>query len=75
MAAYTDGLLALDRIRRGGRQTVNVIHQHVAVGPGGSPSLHAASDDGRPVHPATTIRHGGVHTGASIGDSGELDQR
>jgi hypothetical protein len=35
MSAYQDGLLALDRIRRGGRQTVKVIHQHVAVGPGG----------------------------------------
>ena len=35
MAAYQDGMLALDRIRRGGRQTVKVIHQHVAVGPGG----------------------------------------
>jgi hypothetical protein len=35
MSAYTDALLALDRIRRGGRQTVKVIHQHVAVGPGG----------------------------------------
>lgn len=35
MAAFQDGLLALDRIRRGGRQTVKVIHQHVAVGPGG----------------------------------------
>jgi hypothetical protein len=35
MASYQDALLALDRIRRGGRQTVKVIHQHVAVGPGG----------------------------------------
>jgi hypothetical protein len=35
MSAYQDGLLALDRVRRGGRQTVKVIHQHVAVGPGG----------------------------------------
>jgi hypothetical protein len=35
MAAFQDGLLALDRIRRGGRQTVKVVHQHVAVGPGG----------------------------------------
>jgi hypothetical protein len=35
MSAYQDGLLAVDRIRRGGRQTVKVIHQHVAVGPGG----------------------------------------
>jgi hypothetical protein len=35
MSAYQDGLLALDRIRRGERQTVKVIHQHVSVGPGG----------------------------------------
>ena len=35
MSAYTDALLALDRVRRGGKQTVKVIHQHVAVGPGG----------------------------------------
>jgi hypothetical protein len=35
MSAYTDALLALDRVRRGGRQTVKVVHQHVAVGPGG----------------------------------------
>jgi hypothetical protein len=32
---YDDGMLALDRMRRGGRQTVKVVHQHVAVGPGG----------------------------------------
>jgi hypothetical protein len=35
MGAFQDGLLALDRIRRGGKQTVKVVHQHVAVGPGG----------------------------------------
>jgi hypothetical protein len=35
MSAYTDALLALDRIRRGGKQTVTVVHQNVAVGPGG----------------------------------------
>jgi hypothetical protein len=33
-AAYQDGLLTLDRMRRGGRQTVKVIHQHVALAPG-----------------------------------------
>jgi hypothetical protein len=32
---YDDGMLALDRIRRGGKQTVTVVHQNVAVGPGG----------------------------------------
>jgi hypothetical protein len=32
---YDDGWLALARIRRGGKQTVTVVHQNVAVGPGG----------------------------------------
>jgi hypothetical protein len=32
---YDNGMLALDRIRRGGKQTVTVVHQNVAVGPGG----------------------------------------
>jgi hypothetical protein len=35
MGAFQDGLLTLERIRRGGKQTVKVVHQHVAVGPGG----------------------------------------
>ena len=35
MASYHDGLLVLDRIRRGGRQTVTVVHQQVAVANGG----------------------------------------
>jgi hypothetical protein len=35
MAAYQDNLVALERFRRGGRQTVRVVHQTVAVGPGG----------------------------------------
>jgi len=35
MGAFESGLLALDKIRRGGKQTVKVVHQHVAVGPGG----------------------------------------
>jgi hypothetical protein len=36
MGAFQDGLLALDRIRRGGKQTVKVVHvhQHVAVAAG-----------------------------------------
>jgi hypothetical protein len=34
-AGYNDGWQALDRTRRGGKQTVTVVHQHVAVGPGG----------------------------------------
>ena len=33
--AYDDGWLALDRVRRGGKQMVTVVHQNVAVGPGG----------------------------------------
>ena len=37
MGAFQDGLLAFDRIRRGGKQTVKVVHvhQHVAVKDGG----------------------------------------
>jgi hypothetical protein len=35
MGAFQDGMRALERTRRGGRQTVRVVHQHVAVGPGG----------------------------------------
>jgi hypothetical protein len=35
MTVFQDGLLTLDRIRRGGKQTVKVIHQYVNVGPGG----------------------------------------
>lgn len=34
-AGYNDGWQALDRTRRGGKQTVTVVHQNVAVGPGG----------------------------------------
>lgn len=35
MGAYQGALLTLDRVRRGGAQTVNIVHQHVAVGAGG----------------------------------------
>ena len=35
METFQSGMLALDRVRRGGKQTVKVIHQHVAVAPGG----------------------------------------
>jgi hypothetical protein len=48
MSAYQDGLLALDRIRRGGRQTVKVIHQHVAVGPGGQAVVTGSMKTGGP---------------------------
>jgi hypothetical protein len=38
MTAFQEGLLVLERIRRGGRQTVRVVHVHqqVAVGKGGN---------------------------------------
>lgn len=45
-ASFQDGLLALDRIRRGGRQTVKVVHQHVAVGPGGQAVVAAGGVKG-----------------------------
>jgi hypothetical protein len=32
---YAEAILTLDRVRRGGKQTVTVVHQNVAVGPGG----------------------------------------
>jgi len=35
MASFQEALVALERFRRGGRQTVKVVHQTVAVGPGG----------------------------------------
>jgi hypothetical protein len=35
VATMIDGYATLDRVRRGGRQTVKVIHQHVMVGDGG----------------------------------------
>src|SRR5262245_5376230 len=47
MGAFQDGLLALDRIRRGGKQTVKVVHQHVAVGPGGQAVVAAGGVKGR----------------------------
>jgi hypothetical protein len=45
MGAFQDGLLAFDRIRRGGKQTVKVVHvhQHVAVKDGGQ-AVIAAGD-------------------------------
>ena len=44
--AYQDGFVALDRIRRGGKQTVCVVHQHVAVGPGGQAVVAAGGVKG-----------------------------
>jgi hypothetical protein len=46
MGAFQDGLLALDRIRRGGKQTVTVVHQNVAVGPGGQAVVAATVKGG-----------------------------
>ena len=46
MGAFQDGLLALDRIRRGGKQTVKIVHQHVAVGPGGQAVVAAGGVKG-----------------------------
>jgi hypothetical protein len=45
---YDDGMLALDRIRRGGKQTVTVVHQNVAVGPGGQAVVAGAVRGGGP---------------------------
>jgi hypothetical protein len=46
LGAYQDGLVALDKIRRGGKQTVKVVHQHVAVGPGGQAVVAAGGVKG-----------------------------
>ena len=46
MGAFQDGLLTLERIRRGGKQTVKVVHQHVAVGPGGQAVVAAGGVKG-----------------------------
>jgi hypothetical protein len=46
MGAFQDAFLALDKARRGGRQTVKVVHQHVAVGPGGQAVVAAGSVKG-----------------------------
>jgi hypothetical protein len=45
-SSYQDGLLTLERIRRGGKQTVKVVHQHVAVGPGGQAVVAAGGVKG-----------------------------
>lgn len=45
MGVFQDGLLAFDRIRRGGKQTVKVVHvhQHVAVKDGGQAVIAAGN--------------------------------
>jgi hypothetical protein len=45
--AYQDGFMAFGKIRRGGKQTVKVVHQHVAVGPGGQAVVAAGGVKGR----------------------------
>lgn len=45
-ASFQEGLLALDRIRRGGKQTVKVVHQHVQVSPGGQAVVAAGGVKG-----------------------------
>jgi hypothetical protein len=45
--AYQDALVALDKFRRGGKQTVRVVHQHVAVAPGGQAVVAAGNVKGR----------------------------
>ena len=47
MGTFQEGLLTLERIRRGGKQTVKVVHQHVAVGPGGQAVVAAGGVEGR----------------------------
>jgi hypothetical protein len=46
-STYQDGFVALDKIRRGGKQTVKVVHQHVAVAPGGQAVVAAGGVKGR----------------------------
>lgn len=46
MGSYQDAMLAFERIRRGGKQTVKVVHQHVAVGPGGQAVVAAGGVKG-----------------------------
>ena len=45
--SFQEGLLALDRIRRGGKQTVKVVHQYVAVASGGQAVVAAGGVKGR----------------------------
>ena len=46
MGSFQDGMLTLDKIRRGGKQTVKVVHQHVAVGSGGQAVVAAGGVKG-----------------------------
>jgi hypothetical protein len=58
MGAYQGAMLTLDRVRRGGQQTVNVVHQHVQVA-GGAQALVAGA-----------VTAGGTSVGAAA--KGEL---
>lgn len=58
-ASFQEGLLALDRIRRGGRQTVKVVHQYVQVGPGGQAVVAAGGVKGRGHKAGGKGRNGG----------------
>jgi hypothetical protein len=46
MSSFQDALVTLERVRRGGRQTVKVVHQTVAVGPGGQAVVAAGAVKG-----------------------------
>jgi hypothetical protein len=55
MAAFQDGFVALDRVRRGGRQTIKVIQQ-VAVAPGGKAVVAGSIKTGGRKRPKTQGR-------------------
>ena len=46
MGAFNDAVLTVQRRRSGGRQVVQVIHQQVAVGPGGKAIVAGSSKAG-----------------------------
>ena len=46
MAAFQGAMLTLDRVRRGGQQTVNVVHQHVQVTDGAQAVVAGAISSG-----------------------------
>ena len=47
MGAFNDAVLTVQRRRSGGKQVVQVIHQQVAVGPGGKAIVAGAIKGGR----------------------------
>jgi hypothetical protein len=62
MGVFQDGLLTLDRLRRGGKQTVKVVHvhQHVAVQDGGQAVVAGTMKGGRKRAGGGPKRPGGV---------------